>query len=214
MDSQLAQERAMTRPIPVHCYRNGSSFCIGTGFVVVREGAKWLVTCVHIITFADTPNSYAPFEGANLKIVGTDFDFAFDQANKGRVSVVERPDNKLLYDVLAIHLTDAEAAQLEQFGAFGGEQFPAVEIGQGAVMRGFPGLGEEPIDPTTLEFEVIEIYGQSARGSQPTQVGMSGGPVTIDDQLVGICYADIGEPGAFKNALILTFHDLGPVLFS
>lgn len=203
----------MPLSIPLHCFQ-GANVHSGTGFLVEDEANVWLVTCVHAVTgLKKTPPSKAMFLGARIQVVGTLTTLPLFEGDTQRFSVVTNQSDGFLVDVMAIKLKTPEAATLLPYKAYCLSAIVAPTHNEPVTAVGFPGMGHNLIEPTTLAGRIAEIVGISMKLTVPSSPGYSGSALLGESGLIGIVHGDAGEEPHFVNALAITFGEIAPQLF-
>ncbi len=200
-------------PIPLHGLKGNDAYA-GTGFLVADEENTWLVTCVHIITgLLHNTLAIELFAGGRLEVVGKPISIQLFEGATQRFTAVNNTTTGRLADVMAIKLKQAEIDALASYGSYELSSVVAPELGEKVSAVGFPGLGQTLISSTTMNAEIVEIEGLTAKLSQSSAQGLSGSALVGSAGLIGIVYGDMGEPSRPENGVAVLFDVVGPSLF-
>jgi len=207
----------LPQPIPLNCESwlgTERNHMAGTGFLVNRGDIVWLVTCVHIVTGQkDTPIAKAPFQLAQLHVVGANVTIPFYLYGQERFSLIPHTPSSTYLDVAAIRLSLTEIQFLKPYGMHALESIVRPHLGEQVSACGFPGLQRALISATSLIASIEQIVGVSALLSKDSSTGLSGAAVTSSSGLIGLVHGNRTSGPVGNGAVVILFHDIVPNLF-
>lgn len=203
----------MPKPIPIHASGLVTTMA-GTAFLVTDETSTWLVTCVHAFSnLNDTPAEPRFFQSSHVQVLhGGPVIPLFVDGEKRFIVNTEMGTN-ILWDVISIKLSIAEAAALSEYGAFALDQISEPKKGDDITLTGFPGLVSQATPFITLTAKVVDVQGASIEFDQPSVPGWSGSPVFKNGTLFGMVHGDRGPPSKPYAGLAINLRVFKDYLF-
>ncbi len=184
----------MPEPIPIHATSSVTTMS-GTAFLVTDRKSTWLVTCVHAFSgLDDTPAEARFFQNSYVRVLDNGPVIRLFANGQKRFAVLTKNDTDILWDIISIKLSEAEALALAKYGAFSQDRISKAEKGDDVVATGYPGLDRQADPFTTMTAKIVDVEGASLEFDQPSVPGWSGSPVVRDGGLVGMVHGDRGPP--------------------